>query len=183
VQGAVFNVVTRQGVERVHGDANFYFQSDGLTGEQHDRRAGRRPPFHRDKYNDATVQLSGPIVKDKLWFFAPTSTSATSRRGGRAAEFPNKFAGRPRVREAQLAAHTEAQAAVRLPRRLLPHPVHRQRCNALTAPSTIKVEHGHNPSPNVTYTGRPVDKTYVEARISGFYGKDHGDPRSESEPG
>jgi len=49
-------------------------------------------------------------------------------------------------------------------------------CNALTAPSTIKVEHGHNPSPNVTYTGVLSDKTYVEARVSGFYGKDHGDP-------
>ena len=26
-------------------------------------------PYNRDKFRDATVQLSGPIVKDKLWFF------------------------------------------------------------------------------------------------------------------
>ena len=30
--GAVFNVVTRQGSNTFHGDANFYFQTQGLTG-------------------------------------------------------------------------------------------------------------------------------------------------------
>jgi hypothetical protein len=44
------------------------------------------------------------------------------------------------------------------------------------------VEHGHNPSPNVTFTSVVSDKTYVEARVSGFYGKDHADPLQESEP-
>jgi hypothetical protein len=54
-------------------------------------------------------------------------------------------------------------------------------CNAFTAPSTVKVEHGHNPSPNVSYTGVFSDKTYLEARLSGFYGKDHGDPLDANE--
>ena len=31
LMGAVFNVVTRQGSNEFHGDANYYFQSDGLT--------------------------------------------------------------------------------------------------------------------------------------------------------
>src|SRR5579862_1971619 len=31
LQGAVFNVVTRQGTNAFHGDANFYFQTQGLT--------------------------------------------------------------------------------------------------------------------------------------------------------
>jgi len=55
-------------------------------------------------------------------------------------------------------------------------------CNALTAPSTVKVEHGHNPSPNLTYTSVFSDKTYVEARVSGFYGSDHADPLLDGEP-
>jgi hypothetical protein len=33
------------------------------------RRHRTRPPYHRDKYCDATFQLNGPIQKDKLWFF------------------------------------------------------------------------------------------------------------------
>ena len=36
LQGAVFNVVTRQGSNAYHGDANFYYQTQGLTDTQHD---------------------------------------------------------------------------------------------------------------------------------------------------
>jgi hypothetical protein len=51
-----------------------------------------------------------------------------------------------------------------------------ERGTARTAPSALLTEHGHNPSPNVTFTSVLSDKTYVEARYSGFYGDDHGDP-------
>jgi carboxypeptidase family protein/TonB-dependent receptor-like protein len=67
--GAVFNVVTRQGSNEFHGDANFYFQGDGLTGSNTSAAQDGGFPYHREKYNDFTAQLSGPILKDKLWFF------------------------------------------------------------------------------------------------------------------
>jgi hypothetical protein len=51
-----------------------------------------------------------------------------------------------------------------------------ERATAVTAPEAIKVETGHNPSPNLTWTSVVSDKTYFEARYSGFYGDDHGDP-------
>src|SRR5262249_36367760 len=35
---------------------------------------------------------------------------------------------------------------------------------------------------NLTWTTVMSDKTYLEARISGFYGKDHGDPLVSGEP-
>ena len=69
VQGAVFNVVTRQGCNAFHGDANFYFQTQGLTGRNTTDEEDGGLPYNRDKYNDGTVQLGGPIIKDKLWFF------------------------------------------------------------------------------------------------------------------
>ena len=52
VAGAVFNVVTRQGTNTFHGDANFYFQNDRPDRPQHHRRPGRRAalqprPVHR----------------------------------------------------------------------------------------------------------------------------------------
>ena len=41
--GAVFNVVTRQGSNTFHGDANFYYQHQSLTGRNTTDDAGRRP--------------------------------------------------------------------------------------------------------------------------------------------
>ncbi len=38
------------------------------------------------------------------------------------------------------------------------------------------MEYGHNPSPSVIFTSVLSDRTYVEARYSGFYGDDHGKP-------
>ena len=53
---------------------------------------------------------------------------------------------------------------------------------SVTEPSTITDENGHNPSPNLTYTGILSEKTYIEARVAGFYGVDHGDPLQSGEP-
>lgn len=43
-------------------------------------------------------------------------------------------------------------------------------------PSTYTVDSGHNPTGNLMYTGVLSDKTVLEARVSGFYGKDHSGP-------
>ena len=81
--GAVYNIVTRQGSNEFHGDLNLFFQSDGLTSNNTDgivnpdgsflnacSEGDGRCPWKRDRYTDITAQLGGPIVKDKLWFFA-----------------------------------------------------------------------------------------------------------------
>ena len=70
ITGAVFNVVTRQGTNDFHGDANFYLQTDSLTGRNTSDEEDGGFPFHREKFHDATFQISGPIKKDKLFFFA-----------------------------------------------------------------------------------------------------------------
>jgi hypothetical protein len=69
-QGGVFNVVTRQGTNQFHGGAAFYYQSQGLTGRNTTAAEDGGFPFNRVEYKNATAQLGGPIVKDKLWFFA-----------------------------------------------------------------------------------------------------------------
>ncbi len=183
VQGAVFNVVTRQGSNTFHGDLNFYFQSDGLTSRNTTDADDGGVPYHRDKYNDATVQLSGPLIKDQLWFFASYQYQRDYQSPvGVPPEFPNRFDA-DRVfgkLNWQLSQNHRLQFAYHDDYYRIP--CIDNLCNALTAPSTIKVEHGHNPSPNVTYTGVLSDKTYVEARVSGFYGQDHADPVQEGEP-
>jgi hypothetical protein len=49
-----------------------------------------------------------------------------------------------------------------------------------TAPSTIALSHGDNPTPNLVYTGVLSDTTFIETRYSGFYLHSSNDP---NEPG
>ena len=73
VQGAVINVVTRQGSERFLYDASSYAQTAGLTSQPvrlpcpgcSDAASG----YERARYRDLTTNLGGPVVRDRLWFF------------------------------------------------------------------------------------------------------------------
>jgi hypothetical protein len=68
LQGAVINVVTRQGSDRFLYDASYYGQSAALTSQPVD--LGQPPSgYERDRYNDATTNLGGPVARDRLWFF------------------------------------------------------------------------------------------------------------------
>lgn len=70
VQGAVINVITRQGSDRFAYDASYYGQPPGLTSQP------VRLPYNtgetgyeRNRYRDFTTNLGGPAVKSRLWFF------------------------------------------------------------------------------------------------------------------
>ena len=73
VQGAVVNVITRQGGDRFLYDASYSGQTAGLTS--HPVRllipgAGQRSSaYERARYRDVTTTLGGPVVRDRLWFF------------------------------------------------------------------------------------------------------------------
>ncbi|HSF19792.1 MAG TPA: carboxypeptidase regulatory-like domain-containing protein, partial [Vicinamibacteria bacterium] len=69
VQGAVFNVVTKQGSNTFHGDANFYYQNDSLTDRNTTDEDDNGFPFYRDSSPEFTGQVGGPIKQDKVWFF------------------------------------------------------------------------------------------------------------------
>ena len=69
VQGAVFNVVTRQGSNVLHGDFNYYYQNDALTARNTEEELRQRlavsprpvPRHHGPGHR--------PVHRDKLWFF------------------------------------------------------------------------------------------------------------------
>jgi outer membrane receptor protein involved in Fe transport len=188
LQGAVFNVVTRQGNNAYHGDLNYYWQHQDLTGDNTsdlrnpdgsfvDACPGddtQHCPYNRDRFRDATVQLSGPIVKDKLWFFASYQHQRDyDSQPGTDPAFP---AGSDADRmffklNYQINAKNKVMFALHDDYYDIP-----ERGTADTDPSALGLEYGHNPSPNVTFTSVLSDKTYIEARYSGFYGDDHGVP-------
>jgi hypothetical protein len=72
LQGAVFNVVSKQGGNEFRFDASYYSQFQALTSQPIvlpcDCPEGESG-FVRDLFRDFTAHVGGPVVKDRLWFF------------------------------------------------------------------------------------------------------------------
>lgn len=73
IQGAVINVVTRQGGDRFHYDASFYGQASAFTSQPvlltYPGPGQPQSGYERVKYRDVTTNLGGPVLRDRLWFF------------------------------------------------------------------------------------------------------------------
>lgn len=74
IQGAVFNVVTKHGSNAFQYDASYYWQGAGLTGQPVvlPVQQGSQPEsgYERARYRDFATSLGGPVVRDRVWFFA-----------------------------------------------------------------------------------------------------------------
>ena len=79
--GGVINVISRSGSNDFHGDAALYFNNDGdERGRARDAAPACRPTRRAAEYvtlpKDGSQRLEpgigvgGPVMKDKLWFFA-----------------------------------------------------------------------------------------------------------------
>src|SRR5450759_3200936 len=71
--GAVVNIVTKSGANKVHGTAGEYFRNSALDARNYfnpvKNAAGQpipKAPFHNNQYG---ASLGGPIVKDKTFFY------------------------------------------------------------------------------------------------------------------
>ena len=64
VPGLVSNVVTKSGGNQFSGSLNYYFQDDGLVGDNDHFTDETFETF------DSAATLGGPLVRDKAWFFA-----------------------------------------------------------------------------------------------------------------
>jgi len=73
MQGAVVNVITRQGGGRFFYDGAYYGQSSALTASPVDLpyigSGTQESGYHREQYVDVTANAGGPAIKDRLWFF------------------------------------------------------------------------------------------------------------------
>jgi hypothetical protein len=85
LDGGVFNVVTKSGGNSFHGDVFTYYRNKDWSPDQVVRRRNKETTtfFNGDSNVDFGASLGGPIVKDKLWFFAAADpTRRTSYIGG-----------------------------------------------------------------------------------------------------
>ncbi len=180
VQGAVFNVVTRQGSNAFHGDGNFYYMNSSLTGRNTTDAQDDGLPYHRAEFKDTTWQIGGPVKRDKLWFFGSFQYQKDSdSQPGTDPAFPAKSSAKRIFWKVNYQVNQNNKIQVQEHDDFYDIP---GRATSLTAPSTIGVEHGHNPSPGVMWTNVLSNKTFIEARYSGFYGIDHGDPLQSGQP-
>jgi hypothetical protein len=70
--GVYFNLVAKRGTDAFHGGLAYYFENDSLVSDNLDqelRDQGLTGGAGIDLFSDATAQLGGPILKDKLRFF------------------------------------------------------------------------------------------------------------------
>ena len=76
LQGAVVNVVTRQGAARFQHDASYYGQTAALTSQPIVVPLDLTDPalgstgYERQRYRDFTATAGGPVLRDRLWFFS-----------------------------------------------------------------------------------------------------------------
>jgi len=74
MQGAVFNVITKQGGNRLVYDTAYYAQTPRLTSQPIvlPVSRGSRPAsgYERIRYRDFSTNLGGPVRRDRIWFFA-----------------------------------------------------------------------------------------------------------------
>lgn len=74
--GSIFNVVTKSGGNDFHGESNFFFQSDSFIGFNGGSIVSNKADFGEefgasiDHRNDFSLNVGGPVTRDKLWFFA-----------------------------------------------------------------------------------------------------------------
>jgi outer membrane receptor protein involved in Fe transport len=64
--GAVVNIVTKSGTNKLHGELFEYFRNDALDARNYFDNVPQRAPFHNNQFGGA---LGGPIVKNKTFFF------------------------------------------------------------------------------------------------------------------
>ena len=73
IQGAVFNIVTKQGSNIFAPDVSYYGQTQDLTSHPVQlvcvRCSQAETEYTRGRYRDFTAHLGGPIVRDRVWFF------------------------------------------------------------------------------------------------------------------
>ncbi len=175
VQGAVFNVVTRQGSNAFHGDANAYFQSGATTGRNTTEAVDRGYPYYRDQFQDYTIQASGPFVPDKFWFFGSL-------------QYQRDWDAQPGVDPERALNKNDARRMFYkfnyaiTPKHRVMHGYHNdyyyipEIATEFTAPTAVSESHGDNPTPNLVYTGVLSDKTFIEGRWSGFFLHSSTDP-------
>lgn len=164
LQGAVFNIVTKSGSNQLRALANWFSQYQALTDNN---TPEQRFPYHRERFNDATIQIGGPVTRDKLWWFG----SYQYRR-----DLFSKPGTNPQFPTRDMQDRVFGKLTWQItPRQRFMFAYHD---DIWRLPSTITASRpaeassmgrGMNPTPTATWHVLVNDRTSFELRYGGFY--------------
>ena len=181
LQGAVFNVVTKQGGAHFAGEASYYGQTSELTAQPIVRPVanGTQPSsgYTRVRYRDLSTNVGGPVKRDRLWFFgAYQYLRDYDSQPGADPEFPRRY--------------EQNKVFGKLTWRLTPalhmmQSFHQERWVNPTPPTLaapfLTTQRVHASVPNMTFadvTHVLSDRTVWEARVGRFLLRQDADPSS-----
>ena len=174
-QGGVVNIVTKAGSNAFRGTGSFYIIPPGLVANN---TPNEQFPYKVHYNQQATLELGGPMVKERAWFYAilPVSRGLTTgvgvdpnldKQGGKS----YKPFAKGTIRIGQ---HDNLNVGWN----------NNMFCCGATASRTAPlitqtVEHGHNPVLTSQYTHTFGGSTLFEARAGGIYIRDNFTPVSD----
>ncbi len=175
LQGAVFNVVTKQGSNEWRFDTSYYNMSQALTSQPVKLDCGGCPGgqtgFHRDKFHDWTIHGGGPIKRDRAWIYGGYQYQRDyDSQPGTDPRFPRQFE----------ADRVYWKLTWQITRDLkFMHNYHDDYWVIPSTPSvsrpfeTVQTYGGRNPSVTFANLTHVVsDRTFWDARFSGFISPD-----------
>jgi len=163
--GAALNVVTKSGSNQFRGGANVYWFDDSLV----DSDIGfdsEYPEYHMKEFTDITATLGGPIVKDRLWFFASYEYWRQNQTypGANYEDTPTQYSDRY---ELKLSMRFNDSNLLDVKGQFDEWGFPPQ-ASAFVTQSANAGEKGDNYSWGINYQGIFSDRTFLEARYTGF---------------
>lgn len=170
--GAVINIVTKSGGNTFSGSASYYGQFQSLTDDNNPKGnfssipADKVYSYHRDKYLNASFNLGGPIVKDKLWFFGLYEKNDDSYSPWLVnPEFPTKWLGNKALFKlsTQLGAKHRLVGSYYYENYEFP-----ESPDEFNLPETVSNEIGHTHTWTLLYTFLINNYAFFELKYSGW---------------
>jgi len=180
--GAVLNVVTKKGGNEFSGGASYYGQWDALTdnnvladtdsGRICDAESPTCTPFFRDIYREFNARVGGPIVQDRIWFYASgqyyrSNTFDPGTIPGGEGDTPNRTDRIDYKMTAKIGQKHELSGLVHWDDwggGVSPSPFYTQSANV--------EETGRNPAWGATWTSILSDQSLLELKYAGWWSDD-----------
>lgn len=176
--GTRFNAVTRSGANRVSGLVEYWLTRPNWTATNR----GSLPPNLAQRFRplevlerwDTSAQVSGPILRDRLWYFSGFEYFENAQR-------PFSFAARPRTPNEPAALTREPKLLVKLtgaPATAVRLEGYVEYDNSKTTnsnagpnvrPEALAVAQNPTHMSNARFTWTVTDRTLVEARYGTFW--------------
>jgi hypothetical protein len=170
--GAVINIVTKSGGNKFEGSLSYYGQFQRLVANNNPRPDDPEAfAYHRDKFLDASFNLGGPIIKDKLWFFGSYERVEDSYTAWLSdPKYPAPYIGDKAFLKlsSQLGKNHRLVGSFYYEYFDIPDPI-----TPWVTEDSVASEIGHTPTWNLMYTWLISNKAFLDLKYGGYWSDDN----------